>query len=76
KFCYKPEHSEPDKVVFIATNGERRVAQVDTSLMVLACSLREVQQLYERPIAPSRVFDIEDAIEVLLGEKVYHREEI
>ena len=76
KFGYKPEHSEPDKVVFIAINGERRVAQVDTSLMYLACSLNEVQQLYERPIAQNRVFDIEDAIDLLLGEKVYHREEI
>jgi hypothetical protein len=76
KFGYKPEQIEPNRVVFISTDGERRVAEVDLSLMVLACSLNEVQQLYERPIAQNRVFDIEDAIELLLGEKVYHREEI
>lgn len=76
KFGFKPEHIEPNRVVFIGTDGEKRVAEVDLSLMNLACSLHEVQQLYDQPIAPSRVFDIEDAIEMLLGEKVYYRVEM
>ena len=76
KFGYKPEYIEPNKVLFIGADGEKSIAQVDLSLIDLACSLHEVQQLYHQEISPSKVFDIEDAIELLLGEKVYQRFEL
>ena len=73
KFGYKPNEVKPDRVLFIGANGQGYRTEIDKSLLLLGSSLYEVCCQYPKPPLCSATFDLEDAIEHLLGERVYQR---
>lgn len=73
KFGYKPAEIIPNKVLFIGADNESYSTEIDRSLLELGCSLQELYNHYPKSPLCSATFDLEDAIEYLLGEKVYQR---
>lgn len=62
--------TKPYKVRYIGEEGQTYCIATDTSIPELGASLYEVCSQYR---AGNEYFDLEDAIEYLLGEKVYQR---
>ncbi len=65
----RPADAEPDKVRYIGADNCSYRIQSSLSLFDLGCSLYEVYRRY-KPHHFYNHFDLEDAIEYLLGEKV------
>lgn len=65
----RPADAEPDKVRYIGDDDCGYRIQSSLSLLDLGCSLYEVYRRYKDRYCCSH-FDLEDAIEHLLGEKV------
>lgn len=73
KFGYRPKEIIPDKVLFIGANNEGYSTEIDKSLFKLGNSLFEVYAQYPNPSICRSTFDLEDAIEYLLEERIYKR---
>ena len=65
----RPADAEPDKVRYIGDDNCGYRIQSSISLLELGCSLYEVYRRYKDIYSCSH-FDLEDAIEYLLGEKI------
>ena len=73
KFGYKPKDIRPDRVLFVGADNRSYRVEADRSLLVLGSSLYEVCNRYPQSPLCMATFDLEDAIEYLLGERVYQR---
>ena len=72
KFGHRPSVVKPDRVKYVGDDGKSYTIECASSLLVLGNSLYEVCNRYPHP--PHKgVFDIEDAVELLLGERCYTR---
>ncbi|MBE6174748.1 MAG: hypothetical protein E7147_04290 [Rikenellaceae bacterium] len=72
KFGHRPSVVKPDRVKYVGDDGKSYTIECASSLLVLGNSLYEVCKRYPHP--PHKgVFDIEDAVELLLGERCYTR---
>lgn len=72
KFGYRPDVVVPDRVLYVGDDGAGYVVESAASLLELGNSLYEVCCRY-RTAPHNGAFDIEDAIEILLGERCYVR---
>lgn len=73
KFGHRPSEVKPDMVRYIGDDNCGYRTEVAISLFTLGNSLYEVCTKYQSPPLGGCSFDIEDAIELLLGEKCYDR---
>ncbi len=73
KFGYNPREITPDKVLFIGADNEGYRTETNSSLLKLGSSLHEVCSQYQKSPLCMATFELEDAIEILLGERVYQR---
>ena len=65
--------TKPYIVRYIGVEGEGFCVEIDRSLPELSNSLYEVCKRYPYSSLARKSFDLEDAIEVILGERVYER---
>ena len=72
KFGHRPSVVKPDRVKYVGDDGRGYTIECTSSLLELGNSLYEVCCRY-RNAPHAGVFDIEDAIELLLGERCYER---
>lgn len=73
RFAKCDGESEKDRVIYIGRDNECYSVAVDRPVIDLQCSINEVCKRYPERALRHNEFDLEDAIEHLLGEKVYKR---
>lgn len=73
KYGFRPKNWVPDKVLYIGEDGQSYSVATNISLLELGRALAEVCGKYSESPHCRVTFDIEDAIEYLLEERVYQR---